>query len=66
MNHNEIIGAVLVALGSLLALMGTLSKFVSQPINRLNESVIRLTTKLEHTDGNVNRVENALISTGAD
>ena len=58
MSPNEFTGALVVSLGALLALMGTLSKFVSQPINRLNESVIRLTAKMDHTDSNVSRLDN--------
>lgn len=57
MNANEFLGALVISLGALFGLMATLSKFVSQPINRLNESVIKLTAKLDNTDDNVARLD---------
>lgn len=57
MNGNEVLGAVLVALGILLGLMVTLNKFITQPINNLNENIIRLTARLESTDKDVLRID---------
>lgn len=57
MNGNEVLGAVLVALGTLLGLMATLNKFITQPINNLNENIIRLTARLESTDKDVLRLD---------
>lgn len=44
MSSNEIIGAVVVALGSILSLIIVIAK----PILELNASIVKLTTVMEH------------------